>query len=223
MSAIRVRVDQDDIKRVQRALWGIRKGSDKALKNAINRTLTQTKKFMVNETYNVLNVKKRRIRKSLKKPRRATQTRLSGSVRSVGRPLNLIEFAAKQNKKGVSVKIWRNQGRETIKHAFIFQIENTDKQGNKNLQKLVGWRAKKPSKKGYGGDPSKIFTTKQKKWMSYGALPPKYRFPIHSLTGPRIQDIMDRRDVITKIENKSGIQLKKELNYQVEQLLRKYG
>ncbi len=214
MSAINVRVDQTDIRRVKQALWGVRRGTDKALKNAINRTLTQTKKFMVNETHNVLNVKKRRIRKSLRKPRRATQTRLSGSVRSTGRPLNLIEFGARQNKKGVSVKIWRGGSRETIKHAFIFTADHG--------KKIVAWRAKQPSKK-YDNDPSKLFTTKQKQWMSYGALPPKYRFPIHGLTGPRIQDIIEKPDVRSKIENRSSIQLKKELNYQVEQLLRKYG
>lgn len=214
MSAINVKVDQSDVKSVQRSLSHIRKGTDKALKNAINRTLTQMKKITTDEVYNVLNVKKRRIKKDLSKPRRATQTRLSGSIKSTGKPLNLIEFQARQNKKGVSVKIWRNGGRETIKHAFIFTADHG--------KKIVAWRAKQPSKK-YDNDPSKIYTQKQKKWMSYGALPPKYRFPVHGLTGPRIQDIMDKPEVITRIENKSSIQLKKELSYQVEQLLRKHG
>ncbi len=205
MSTIDVRIEQSDVREVKRALSGIRKGTDKALKNAVNRTLTKTKKFMADETTTVLNVKKSRVRKSLQ-TRRASPTTLSGSVRSTGKPLNLIEFGAREKKSGVSVKIWRNQGRETIKHAFIFTADHG--------KRLVAWRK---DTKGHVG------SAKKKDWMAYGALPKKYRLPIEALTGPRIQDIMDRRDVITKIEDKAGIQIKKELDHQVEQLLRKYG
>jgi len=83
----------------------------------------------------------------------------------VGKVANVIEFSARQTKKGVSAKVWGK--RRVYKHAFIGSGKNSGKQ-------LVFWKSKRNPKKlkalhgaslpreFHRGDMEKIFNKKIK-------------------------------------------------------------
>jgi hypothetical protein len=126
-------------------------------------------------------------------------------VTSKGQPVSLHSFKAKQKKRGVSVRVLKSEGRKTIRGAFIAP----GKHGNP----MIFWREKTPQ------NESKIGTKKKKPWMEYAALPPRYRYPVEALHGPRIQDITSRPEVIGAVEEAGRERLKKELASQVDRLL----
>jgi hypothetical protein len=197
-------LDKDDLDDVVSVLKGIKGGANKAIRLSINKGLTGVRTDMVRETRNVLNVKAKTVRQSifLKK---ASAGSMSAYARSTGKPLNLFHFGAKQNKKGVSVKVLKDLARQTIEHAFIAKLSQSGPG--------VYWRKKTQ----YVGTKKKTKTDR-----AYAAMPWKYRFPIEALTGPRIQDVMGRPDVIQKIEEGARVRVRKELDHQVQKILDKH-
>jgi len=205
--ALTVTLDREDVREVERVLSGIRNGADTAILRSVNKALTGAKTDMARETAKILNLTQKRIKKDIK-VKKASKTNLSGRVESTGKPVNLMQFKARQKKKGVSVKVLKQGGRKTIPGAFIFV--------GRNQNQLVGWRKKTSTNAQYIG------SEKKKPWMSYGALPRQYRFPIEGLYGPRIQDITARDEVINKIEVGAQQRMKKELAHQVQRILDKH-
>lgn len=207
MAAIDIRLDRSDVDAVSRALSGIRGGAETAIMRAVNRALTGVKTDMAKETAKVLNLTQKRIKKDITVSK-ANKTTLAGKVTSKGKPVNLEQFKAKQKKKGVSVKVMKSGGRKTIPGAFIFI--------GRNSNRLVGWRKKTDANAQYIG------TKRKDTNMEYGALPRKYRLPIESLYGPRIQDITARPEIMRAIEDGAGVRLEKELAHQVQRILDKH-
>lgn len=204
---VSIQLDERDVNAVVKALQGIKGGARTAIMRAVNRALTGVKTDMAKETTKILNITQKRVKKDIS-VRKASKQNLSGRVDSAGKPINLMQFKAKQKKKGVSVKVLKQGGRKTIPGAFIFV--------GKNQNELVGWRKKTGSSAQYIG------TKKKDPSMEYGALPKKYRLPIEGLSGPRIQDITGRDDVMKKIEVGAGERLEKELAHQVQRILDKH-
>ncbi len=97
----------------------------KATASAINRTMAQAKTAMSREIRQEFNISAAKVNESLVLRRASFRdgvAYLSASLESPtkrGRSLNLINFAARQTKQGVSFKILRAGGRKTIKGAFI--------------------------------------------------------------------------------------------------------
>jgi hypothetical protein len=98
---------------------------DKVMVRAVNRTMEQGQTRMAREITTEFNIKARDVKARMKLHKanaRGGSFRIQASLEVTskrGRSLNVINFAAKQAKKGVSVKILRNGGRKTIKGAFI--------------------------------------------------------------------------------------------------------
>lgn len=206
-TGVDIRVDQSDLRETIRALDGIRNGAPRALKSAVNRTLQGIKTSMAKETGKILALPQRRIKKDIHIAKRASTSDFSGRVTSKGQPVSLKQFKAKQKKSGVSVKVLKSEGRKTISGAFIAP----GKHGNI----LVFWRKETAENTQYIG------SKKRKPWMEYAALPPRYRYPVEALHGPRIQDITSRPEVIGAVEDTGRQRLKKELASQTERLLDK--
>ena len=208
---INIEIDRTDIAAVTRALRGVRNGAETAIKRSVTKALRGVKTDMAKETGKELALTQKRIKKDITIHKEASG--LAGRFESSGRPVNLAQFGAKQRKKGVSVKVLKTGPRQTIKGAFVF-FGRAGRQGGQN--RLVGWRDK-------GGPGGQYIGTKRfDPTMEYGALPDKYRLPIESLYGPRIQDITARPDVIRKIEDNAGVRLINELDHQVEYLLERH-
>lgn len=205
--SLNITLDKSDVDAVAWALRDVKDGARTAIMRAINRSLTGIKTDMARETTKVLNLKQKRVKKDIK-VYKASKTDLSGQVSSSGDSINLMQYGAKQRKKGVSVKVLKSGGRKTIPGAFIFV--------GKNQNRLVGWRKKT------GPGAQHIGTKKKDPNLAYGALPRQYRFPVEALYGPHIQEIMARPEVIKKIEVGAGERMEKELAHQVQHILDKH-
>jgi len=111
-------VNQAHLDRVQQMLAHAPDAAKTASMRAINKTLTGIITDATKEVRNVYNIKASRVRKNFQTVR-ATKERLIGKFASKGDPISLMQFGAKRNASGVSVKILKSAGRKTIKSAFI--------------------------------------------------------------------------------------------------------
>lgn len=201
---VELKVDQATLKELENTLRHIPKGAPKALSRSINKGLTGGRTEMVKATREILNVKAKKVRDQIK-IKKASVSRLSGIMTSKGQPLNLINFGARQTKKGVSVQVLKKNPRETIPHAWIGTGEHNNR--------LVFMRQRTPENAPY------IFTKKVRPGVKYGALPDKYRLPMESKTGPRLQDIEGRDEVMGRVQDEASSRLMNEMNRQIDLLL----
>lgn len=112
---------------VQRKLDALQKDiATKALVRAVNGTMQQAQTAMAREIKEEFNLTPAKIRQKLKIKRAAFAAGRFGIIATLEsrspsgrRSLNVINFAAKQNKVGTSVKIKRVGPRKTIGSAFI--------------------------------------------------------------------------------------------------------
>ena len=75
---------------------------------------------MTNAVGEKLNLRKKTIRGLVSIQRATKATGLIGKLSVKNKPVPLIEYRAKQNRKGVSVKVFHDRPRQLIKHAFIY-------------------------------------------------------------------------------------------------------
>jgi hypothetical protein len=114
-----VRIDvRTDIKRAVAEVQALRKDIDKATYRALNRAIDKVATETGREIRKEYNVRQKAITSALRK-RRAHKKSLFARLIVEGVRLGLIEFAARQNRAGTSVKIKVKGGRKTVKSAFI--------------------------------------------------------------------------------------------------------
>lgn len=125
--------------------------ADKATVMALNKTIVQLGTEAGREIRKVYNLKLKAIRKAMKllKARNGSKYPRAELTFS-GRPIPLIEFGARQNATGVSVKILKQGGRKTVPHAFITELTRNNARGGgsagiQNVFRRVG-RARLPIK-----------------------------------------------------------------------------
>jgi len=138
MTALSLKIDQGDISKVKFMLGALSKAGDRVIQQAVNKTLTGVRTDATNEVAKVITPTKTAIRKTMT-VYKMTAGDGNAFVKCVGGPLNLIEFKARQTKKGVTVQVKESGGRKLIKHAFI--------QTMKNGKRLVLWRVTKGGKR----------------------------------------------------------------------------
>jgi len=93
---------------------------NKKCQQALNRTLQRSRTQMTNAVGEKLNLRKKTIRDLVSIQRATKATGLIGKLSVKNKPVPLIEYRAKQNRKGVSFKVFHNRPRQLIKHAFIY-------------------------------------------------------------------------------------------------------
>lgn len=116
---IAVNVSLAGQKQFQRTLAGLASSIEKKTQQALNRTLQRARTQMTNAVGEKLNLKKKTIRELTSIQRATKVTGLIGKLIVKNQPVSLIEFNAKQNRKGVSFKVFKNRSRQLLKHAFI--------------------------------------------------------------------------------------------------------
>ncbi len=134
MTQLAIEMDQSEIAKVRLMLGAISPMADRVIQQSVNRTLTGVRTDSTNEVAKVITPTKTSIRKTISVSRMMTSGGIA-AVKCTGGPLNLINFKARQTKKGVTVQVLKSGGRSLIKHAFI--------QTMKNGKKLVMWRVTK--------------------------------------------------------------------------------
>lgn len=127
-----ITTDQSQIARLQSVLNG--KSLQKELSIAINATAKSLRSDMSRSIRGELAVKKSDLDKTLKSAKLATPTSLSANVQLRKSPrIPLRDFAARQNKQGVSYRLGKRQGRRMAAGAF---------QGPKPGSQLTRWRGR---------------------------------------------------------------------------------
>ncbi|HET9843021.1 MAG TPA: hypothetical protein VFP93_00010 [Gammaproteobacteria bacterium] len=115
-----VQVKLQGIAQFQKIMANIPTKVERKAQQALNRTLTRSRTQMTNSIGEKLNLKKKTIRELIFLKNANKNTGLIGSLIVKPRLVSLIEYNAKQNRKGVSFKIFKNRPRQTINQAFIF-------------------------------------------------------------------------------------------------------
>lgn len=120
-----------DLDAVNRALAGYRNGARTVLRRSLNRTLTPVRATAAREVAADLKLRVGTVRKSLAM-RRATNAVLRALVEASGRRIPLIEFRARQTRRGVTYDLGR--GRGLAEHAFVAVMRS----GHRGVFRRVG-------------------------------------------------------------------------------------
>ncbi len=180
----------------------IKNGAETVIIRAINKTLTGARTDGVQILYDHYNLTKTRIRSSFEIPLKAAKGRLSVKVLTKGKSVPLIDFGARQTKKGVSFKILRTGLRQTIPYMFIAT-------GKKTGKEFVGAR-KGAMRMGRPLRP-----------IPYAKLPEKYRYPVRMRYGPRIQDYLGDAGPLSSWREKVSARLDGHIKHEAEYLIMK--
>jgi hypothetical protein len=123
---IDIRIDRDAIARIKRDFLLMGSEVPVALSRAINRTVTTVQTEASKQVRKEYNLKAARVKKNFSLGK-STKNNLSAHWRSKGEPVGLLNFGARQNKKGTSVKVLKSSSRKTVRHAFIQVGRNKQK------------------------------------------------------------------------------------------------
>jgi len=94
-----------------------------AAARALNRVAVSTRAEASREIRQVYVLKARAIKAQIRLTR-ATAQSLEARLTASGKRIPLIEFQARQNRQGVSVRIKRAGGRKTVRHAFVARMRS---------------------------------------------------------------------------------------------------
>lgn len=196
-----VSISDRDMAGIRDMLSDISKGAEKAVSLAINKTISTTKTQITKKLGETLNLKAARIKEDIQ-PDKATTKKLHGSIVVKGEPVGLINFAGSQLKTGVKVKVLKAGTAKLLKHAFIKTVR-----GKEHLfwRKYDGVR--KPVKQNF----------------KYAALPKKYKIPVERLTGPRIEDILAKDEILNPINQDAANLLLENTDKAVLEILRRHS
>jgi hypothetical protein len=177
-----VQINQADMAAVRNMLGDLADKYKSVMTTSINKTLTTARTQATARIANEINLKSSRIKQdfSIKK---ANFGDISGSLKATGEPVGLINFGANQTQKGVSVKVLKSSSRSLIKHAYI---------AARGSKEHVYWR--KNRMPGTGKWP-----VGKKTNINWRNVAPKFKLPVERLTGPRIEDIFAKSEVLDPV------------------------
>lgn len=208
-----IEMDSANLANVQAVLIGIKNGAARVISRSINKTLDGVRTDAVGEISKDITPTKTKIRNTFV-VKKTTIASLKGQTYSKDTPQGLIHYQPRQTQKGVSVKIKRKGKRTLIPGAFIVKAKNAynvfwrEWHGPKRPLRTA-WRSAGRSGGRYEGT------------FPYGAMPKKYRLPIHRLTGPRFTDIMAKPEVMAEILKLADARLNKNISNQLDYELSK--
>jgi hypothetical protein len=206
---ITINMKRDDIEKVRFMLSEVKNAPARVISRAINKTLTGVKTDASTAVRGIITAKKSAVDKTFKSSI-ATLTNLSGAFQSTGRPLPLIDYAARQTKAGVSVQVKKLKPRKVIPGTFISTVRSSQQaEAGSAGHTGVFWRV-------YRGDKKPVKKT------GYSKLPKKYRLPIEQKFGPRVPDILSNEPVMAGVLKKADERLhtnmERELNFELSKL-----
>lgn len=131
---VTVTIDAAKLKRLQRELADIPKALPKIVSRSINKVATYTRTKIVKEITADVNLKRGDVTKRNVRMKKASYRRWSASIGISGRRVPVHHFGARQTRKGVSYKIRKSAGRQTIAGAFIAKMPS----GHEGVFRRVG-------------------------------------------------------------------------------------
>jgi len=179
------RIEIKGLDSLQRKLTAIeRQGLPTAGVRALNRTATTVRASASRDIAREMGLPVSPVKKKIV-IRRARKNRLYAVVRASGRPISLIQFAARQVRKGVSAKAWGK--RKLYKGAFIARAK-THKADEIELR----------------GTSEQVFVRKR-----------SARLPIKKLWGPSIPRTMADETILKEIARTIDTTLPKRLEHEL--------
>jgi len=214
---MKIEVSETDMAQIDNLLGDIKNGATKAMVTSINSTLVTVNTQAAKSVGAYLALTAKRIKQNFRVTK-ANYSKVSGEFASTGKPIGLINYAARQLKSGVSFKVLRTGSRKTLKHAFIARGKGKEGDGTRSDKLHVWWRAvvwKRPI------NPS----------LSYSALPRMFRFPdsggkekgILRRTGPRIEDALGSNNIFQPLQELAGETFQKNLGIKIDDILRRHN
>jgi len=131
---IEVVVDKRQTRRLQRMLRAIPGGWRKAAGRAINKIGVKARKQVLQMVTREVAVKQKDLRQNNVRLTRASRDRLYAVLSITGRRIPLMDFGARQVKRGVTYRISRSGGRKRIANAFV----KTMPSGHEGVFKRLG-------------------------------------------------------------------------------------
>lgn len=121
---IRLRVDREAMRRVERDLEHIKNGSNRAMSRAINHTLGVTRTEASKEIRKQVKLKAGYVRDKLS-IKRATVNNVTGAIRTPARGTLLTRFPHRQYKRGgIGVQVKPTGGKKKMPGAFFIRFAN---------------------------------------------------------------------------------------------------
>lgn len=118
MVVVNIRID--GVHQFQKYLRHTNAHVNKRCQQALNRTLQRSRTQMTNAIGAKLNLRKKTIRELISIQKANKNTGLIGKLIVKHKPVPLMEYNAKQNRIGVSFKVFKDRPRQLVKHAFIY-------------------------------------------------------------------------------------------------------
>lgn len=202
----KIEIDPMQFKECERLLNGIKNGTRDMLKMSINKVVSGTKTDVKKAVAEEINLTQARIAKDIFDTT-ATKENLSASVYSKGKRIEVVEFAAKQTKAGVTYKIQKSGSRSTMQGGFIAKGKST---GQMHVLKRV-------VKVGTGtpiGSPAAGFL-----WTFPAAWPRELRYPAWKKYGPSIPAVWGKPLVLADTLAKAQARLVTEMDRATTKLL----
>jgi len=119
---VTITVDEAKLKRLRRDLADIPKALPKIVSRSINKVATYTRTKIVREITADVNLKRGEVTKRNIRTKKASYKKWSATIGVSGRRVPVHHFGARQTRKGVSYRIRKSAGRQTIAGAFIAKM-----------------------------------------------------------------------------------------------------
>lgn len=221
IQAMTIELDPRDTAEIKAMLRRLDKSETaKATTRAINRTMVGVRTDGTKMLKDHYNLTASEIRASWK-IRRAAFSNPAGVVSTSGTFLRLKHFSAKQTVTGVSVKVFRSQPRQVIRHAFIAKLKSSQRQDQVYRRRWhdenhAGKTAKQASSMARQG---MVWSERRKGYIPARLMAEEFRRPVRALYGPRIQDHLADPEIYAVLERLSGERLNKQMAHEIEYLL----
>lgn len=128
MSQTYARIDPKGLNDVLNLLQAYRTGGKKALQRSVNHGAKQGRKISVDAMSKKAALKKKTIRAATTMYFASLRT-LSAKLVIKGGSVSLMEYGARQTKKGVTFRLWKDGKRERYRHAFITKLPGSPDKG----------------------------------------------------------------------------------------------
>jgi len=204
-----IEINELQVENIQALLGDLKDKYKTVVVTAINKTIKTTQTQATARIGNELSLKAARIKQDFTQ-QKANYNKLSGALIAKGEPVGLVQFAAKQTQKGVTVKVLRSSSRELVPHAFIAARGTKDH---------VFWRSTPRS----SHPAARRFPVGKRSRASWARMPVDMRRPLSRLTGPRIEDIFAKPQVFDPVSIQAQHVFLQNVDKKINDVIRRWG
>lgn len=194
---IETRIEVDSIEEVRKRLGSLSNKAPSVIANAINRTTTNIKKTMAQETAKRYNITSGEVKKTITISR-ATRARLQGAAVSKASPIALAKFKVSPNRKVT----YTSKGKPSPK-AYKVSVE------------------KGPASKPLDVDPKAFIAVMKSGHQGLFRRKTDSSLPIKQLFGPSVPQMIKNDGSMERIQAEAESTLQKRIDAEIENILRR--